>query len=603
MSSVWSSVEALLAQVERPSRYIDHEFNRVVKADADYRAVFVYPDTYEIGQSNQAVTLLYDIVNTLDGCAAERAYLPWIDMSTLMRKNGVPLFSLETMRPLAEFDLIGINISHEMAVTNVLETLDLAGLPLRSVDRGSNSPLVIAGGPVCFNPEPLAPFFDVMAIGESEELIIELIDVHRRLAGAGRLELLRALAMIEGVYVPSLMGEAAGGSPAVVKRRVYMGFASKLQASCLVPYLETAHDRLGVELLRGCTRGCRFCQAGMTYRPVRERKSDAIVAATIEGIDATGFDEVSLTSLSTTDHSRIESILRRLNERYRDTGVSISIPSQRLDAFGVSMAQLVSGERKSGLTFAPEAGSQRLRDVINKNVTEDDFFASVEAAYGAGWRRSKLYFMIGLPTETDEDVSAIADLVNRAFTLAKDSVPEKQRAQVRMSVSVAVFVPKAATPFQWCGQLPLSEVERRIELLRSAGLDKGIDLSWHDPRVSQIEAALSRSGRDAANLIEAAWRQGATFAAWSERFNYQQWLDAASEVDCDLAQMAEVNYSEESKLPWSHISSGVNTQYLWAEWIKALAGETTEDCSFTDCQACGVCAGEIQIELEVVRHE
>ncbi|MCL2632321.1 MAG: TIGR03960 family B12-binding radical SAM protein [Coriobacteriia bacterium] len=595
--SLWPDIEPLLSQVAKPSRYIDHEFNRVVKENAKYHAVFVYPDSYEIGQSNQAVALLYEIVNQIEDVAAERAYLPWLDMAELMRDRQIPLFSLETMSPLADFDLIGITISHEMAATNIIEVIDLAGLPHRSADRDSSHPLLIAGGPVCFNPEPFAPFFDMFVIGEAEDLIGELIELHRNMNNADRTELLEAMAAIDGVYVP------AHQTQATVNRRVFMGFSSTLPSTCLVPYNEVAHDRLTIEVLRGCTRGCRFCQAGMTYRPVRERSADAIVQATTSGIAATGFDEVSLTSLSTTDHSRIESILRRLNDRYRNTGVSISIPSQRLDAFGVEMAYLVAGERKTGLTFAPEAGSQRLRDVINKNVTEQHLFGAIEAAYKAGWRRSKLYFMIGLPTETDEDVLAIADLANRAYALAKDCVPDKQRSQVRMSLSVAVFVPKPATPFQWSGQLPLAEVKRRIELLRQAGMAKGIDLSWHDPEVSQIEAALSRAGREAADLIEAAWREGAVFASWSECFDYQQWQRAAATTELDLAQLSERSYPHDQALPWQHIQSGVSVEFLLKEWQKAELGLTTADCSFDQCLNCGVCAGDVRIETEGSRHE
>jgi len=626
--SLWPQIEPLLARVERPSRYIDHEFNRLSKPDALYQAVYVYPDTYEIGQSNQAIALLYEITNRITEVSAERAYLPWLDMIALLREAQIPLFSLESCRALSDFDLLGITIPHELAVTNILEVLDLAGLPLRSSQRDLRFPLVIGGGPGCFNPEPLAPFFDLIAIGESEELIGELIAEHRRLmaAGVGKAQMLDELAAIEGVYVPSLydqndaslvLGEGAGsvGSNASsradadinqrpkVRRRVYMGFSQNLPDCNLVPFTEVTHDRLTIEVLRGCSRGCRFCQAGMTYRPVRERSSDAIVAAVTSGIAQTGFDEVSLVSLSTTDHSHIESILRRLNERYRNTGVSISLPSQRLDAFGVQMAKLVSGEKKSGLTFAPEAGSQRLRDVINKNVSEDDLFSSVKAAYSAGWRRSKLYFMIGLPSETDADIQAIADLVNQAYNLAKDSVADNQRSQVRMTVSVAVFVPKAQTPFQWQGQLPLEEIQRRIELLRQAGLHKGVDLNWHDPRVSQVEAALSRAGREAAQLIEAAWRHGALFAAWSERFDYQQWQAAAVDAGLDLAELAERSYPHETLLPWEHIDSGVTREYLLQELERAREGLTTPDCSFTSCQDCGVCEGSIQLDVEVSRHE
>jgi len=585
--TLWETVAPLLARIERPSRYSNHEFNALYKPEASYRAALLYPDTYEIGQANQAIGILYDLINGLDDCSCERAFLPWVDMLALMREQGISLFTLESMSPVRDLDLFGITMPHELAATNILEALDLAGIPLHADQRDESHPLILGGGPGAFNPEPMAEFFDAIAVGEGEEVTCEIIDVHlrARARNASRRELLEALAEIPGVYVPLLHEEGR-----VITKRVIQDFdACPVVTAPIVPFAEVAHDRFVIEVLRGCSRGCRFCQAGMMYRPVRERSADTIVRAVARGIACTGFDEVALSSLSTTDHSQIEQTLRRLNHQLSDTGVGISLPSQRLDAFGVDMARLVAGEKKAGLTFAPEAGTQRLRDIINKNVTEDDLISAVQQAFSAGWRRCKLYFMIGLPGETDEDIRAIAELVNRAYAAAKDAVPETKRGQVRMSVSVAVFVPKVTTPFQWVGQIARAEIERRIAVLRGTRLHKGIDLKWHDPASSLIEAALSRAGREAAALIEAAWREGARFDAWTEQFRLAAWEAAAQQVGLSLSELAEHEYALDEPLPWDHIDCGVSKEYLRAEYERALSAVTTPDCSFVGCTDCGAC--------------
>ena len=425
-TNLWPRVEPLLARVERPARYLNHEWGCVVKDDAPFQFCVIYPDTYELGQANQAVRILVNAVNATEGMGAERAFLPAVDMADLMRDAGVPLFSLESCAPVAEFDAVGITLPHELAATNILETLDLAGIPLHSAERAEDDPIVLAGGPCAYNPEPYAPFFDVILVGEGEEQLPEALSLIRRLRSeaAPRADILRALAReVGGAYVPSLYrwrdeaeAQAAGSwveplfddVPPVVDKRVFEDFAaSDAHEPMVVPYTEVVHDRLNIEVLRGCARGCRFCQAGMMYRPVRERSADNIVNAVVRGLAETGYDEVSLTSLSSTDHSQIAEILTRVNDACAGRGVRVSVPSQRLDAFGVEMAELVAGQKKGGLTFAPEAGTQRLRDVINKNVTEDDLFSAIDAAFAAGWRRCKLYFMVGLPTETDEDLSLI----------------------------------------------------------------------------------------------------------------------------------------------------------------------------------------------------
>lgn len=541
MTDLWPRIEGLLRQagrsIERPARYLNHEWGCTYKPEASYRFCMTYPDTYELGQANQAVRILCNCVNAVEGMAAERAFLPAADMCDLMRAEGVPAFSLESCAPVAEFDAVGITLPHELAATNVLEFLDLSGVALRSVDRKESDPMVFGGGPCAFNAEPYAPFFDAIMLGEGEESLPELLELHRRMKneGATRAEMLHAMAKLPGVYVPSLYdvleeNEAQRrGSwvvprfddvPSVIEKRLWEGFAdSDAYESMIVPFTEVVHDRLNVEILRGCTRGCRFCQAGMMYRPVRERSADNIVSAVCRGLADTGYDEVSLTSLSSTDHSQIEQILRRLNRALEGKGISISIPSQRLDSFGVDMAELVAGGKRGGLTFAPEAGTQRLRDVINKGVTEDDLFGAIDAAFAAGWRRCKLYFMIGLPTETDDDIKGIASLAQRAYDRAKKAVPENQRGNVRVSISCALFVPKAQTPFQWDGQISPEEAKRRIDLLRRSVKYRAVDVHWHEPDVSLVEAMMSRGGREVADVVETAWRAGARFDAWTELFS------------------------------------------------------------------------------------
>ena len=694
---LWDRIKPLLSEIERPVRYLDHELNattgqnvlvtpgliRGLSGDVQDASVccpenwssdgnqkdrpaigeaqtsgltdiaFVYPDSYEIGQSNQAIAILYDIVRRLPGVNVERAFLPWVDMIVRLRELEIPLFTLESCRELAAFNLIGVTMPHELSYTNILELLDLAGIPLYAAERFEKDPLIIGGGPCAFNPEPIAPFFDAICIGEGEEVIVELIKAYQqaKACGAPRVEILRSFAAIDGVYVPCL-NEARHVSPTVapdfqnvapdfqtvapdfqnVAPDLIWGLEGDQQEDCvcpaetpssveipsqihqaagniitkriiadldalpvvqqpIVPYAELTHDRLNIEILRGCTRGCRFCQAGMIYRPVRERSADTIVRAVVEGLACTGYDEVSLTSLSSTDHSQIVEILHRLNHSLEGTGTRLSLPSQRLDAFGVEMARLVAGgERKTGLTFAPEAGTQRLRDIINKNVTERDLIDAVSCAFAAGWRRCKLYFMIGLPGETDEDIRGIVELSNRAYQAAKDAVPNEQRNNCRMGVSVAVFIPKAHTPFQWCGMVSNAEIQRRISVLRGARLHRGIDLHWHDPTTSLIEAVMSRGGRELACLVELAWRKGARFDAWTEQFNKTAWQEAAFELGIDLEAAAMHEFGFADALPWDHISCGVNRDYLADEYEKALAAVTTPDCSFGHCTSCGVCS-------------
>ncbi|MDO4182270.1 MAG: TIGR03960 family B12-binding radical SAM protein [Coriobacteriia bacterium] len=607
MTDLWPCIEPLLAQTERPARYVNHEFGCTYKPHADFNYVLVYPDTYELGQANQALRILTNCVNAVEGMWAQRGFLPAVDMIALMREAGVPLFSVEGCAPLKEFDIVGITLPHELAATNVLEVLDLAGIPLRAADRGEDDPLVFGGGPCAFNPEPYSAFFDAISIGEGEESTVETCQLVRSMkrAGATRAEILHALAQVPGTYVPLLYGwysceeaQQRGtwiyplqeGLPTHIDKRVFEGFAeSPAWEPAVVPFTEVVQDRLNVEVLRGCARGCRFCQAGMMYRPVRERSAKNIVDSVCAGLACTGYDEVSLTSLSTTDHSQIESILTQLNQRFDGKGIRLSVPSQRLDSFGVSMAHLVAGQKKGGLTFAPEAGTQRLRNVINKNVTEEDLFAAVDAAVEAGWRRCKLYFMIGLPTETDDDVKGIARLSQQVYERMRKAVPPEQRGFLQVSVSCALFVPKAQTPFQWDGQIPPEEAMRRVNLLRNSVKAKAVRITWHDPSTSFVEALMSRGGRELCDLVELAWRKGARFDAWTELFCEEAWRYAAEELGIDPAALAQATYETSYVLPWSHISTGTSARWLARERRCAQREQTTPDCTYDICSGCGAC--------------
>ncbi len=605
----FSELEPLLGKVEHPGRYLGHEWGACDDQQGPFHVCMIYADTYEVGQPNLGIAILYNELNKAKGISCERAFLPWVDMSALMRERGVPLLSLETSSPVASFDIVGITLAHELVAANVVETLDLAGIPIKAADRDEDDTFVIAGGPSAWNCEPLCPMFDAVLLGDGEE---EIVDVARcvrdaRAEGLTRAQILQRLAQVESIYVPSLyevridetstrwgyaVPREGSGAPAVVYKRCIPDLAaSEPVAQRMVPYMGIVQDRFAIEVLRGCARGCRFCQAGMTYRPVRERPARQVIDAVLEGLDTSGYDECSLSSLSTTDHSQCEDILREVNERARATGVRVSIPSQRLDSFGVDMASAVSGALKGGLTFAPEAGTQRLRDVINKYVTDEDLDRAVRNAFEHGWRRVKLYFMMGLPTETDEDIVAIIQAAQRVLEIGREVLgrPRKGKSFVSVSISVAVFVPKCFTPFQWVGQLGREEVRRRQQLLLQSAQDHDIRISYHSSDMSVIEGALSKMGRKGFDVVYEAWRRGCRFDAWSDQFKYDVWLEAGRAVGVDLEEAATEDFALDARLPWDHTSPGVDKGFLQREWRRALEGVTTPDCTMTSCTGCGVC--------------
>lgn len=604
--SLSERIENLMMSVQKPVRYMGGEFNAVMK-DPDGVAVryaFLFPDTYEVGMSHLGMKILYHAINARDDAWCERVFSPWVDMADLMRRDGIPLFSLESRTPVKDFDLLGITLQYEMSFTNILEALDLAGIPLRSADR-TEGPFIICGGPCAFNPEPLAPFVDLVALGDGEEETQQTIDLYRQWKAAGlpRSEYLRMAAQIPGIYVPSLYDvtynddgtvrsvtpKPGSGAPEVVRKALVKDLDSvTYPEKLIVPYGEIIHNRIMLEIFRGCTRGCRFCQAGMIYRPIRERSVGHLMQMADSLVSSTGYEEISLMSLSSGDYSCLPELAHRMVERFASKRVRISLPSQRIDNVLTDTLKETQKVKKTALTLAPEAGTQRLRDVINKGVTEADLIRSVTDAFEQGWSAVKLYFMLGLPTETNEDVLGIADLAEKVRK-CYFSVPKERRAPgLRITVSASVFVPKNDTPFQWAPQLDYDTVVHRQQLLRQAlSKVKGVDFKYHAPDLSYIEAVFARGDRRLGEAMERAWRMGCRFDGWSDQFRYDLWLKAFEESGIDPDFYALRPRPTDEVFPWDHLDCGVTKAYLLREWEKAQRAECTPDCR-KGCTGCGM---------------
>ena len=627
--SLFHDLEPLLEQVNKPIQYVGGELNAQLKdwncggygpdgEELTTRWALMYPDAYEVGVPNQGVMILYEVLNERDDALAERTYSMWPDMETLMRESGVPQFTVDGHRSVRDFDVLGVSFSTELGYTNLLTALDLAGIPMHANERGLDDPIVLAGGHSAFNPEPIADFIDAAVVGDGEEAVLLITDIIKEWKSSGkpggRRGLLLELARTGSVYVPSMyqvdylpdgriqrvvLTEEAQGVPWRVSKHTVMDLDEwPYPKQPLVPMAESVHERMSVEIFRGCTRGCRFCQAGMITRPVRERSITGIGEMVENGLAATGFEEVGLLSLSSADHTEIGDLARGLADRYEGTQTGLSLPSTRVDAFNIDLAnELTRNGRRSGLTFAPEGGSERIRKVINKMVSEDDLINTVAAAYGAGWRQVKLYFMCGLPTETDEDVLQIADMAKRVIETGRQV---SGRKDIRCTVSIGGFVPKPHTPFQWCGQLSAEETDERLKKLKDAirsdkKFGSSIGMRYHDGKPGIVEGLLSRGDRRIGSVIEAVWRDGGRFDGWSEHFSYERWMEQAARVFAEMDDPIDVDWyttrerGELEVLPWDHLDSGLDKEWLWQDWQDALDEEEVDDCRWTPCFDCGVC--------------